>query len=242
MLWVLLFLSLAGDPLPTTATPVDEALALFAYYHQDLSKLDRARDILEAELERRPDVSTYLALSRVYFTWGDVRAKSQDEKLGAYDRGRQLAKRAIDLAPRNPDAHFLYGAHTGRWGQTKGIVRSLFLLPTVRQELKTIFDLDPDHALGHALAGNVYLELPLVAGGSLRKAEEHFRKAVEEAPRFTAFRLGLARVLVRRGRYVDARRELEAVIAEREPANVADWTVKDLPRARKLLDDIRDKN
>jgi tetratricopeptide (TPR) repeat protein len=229
-------------PALASAAPVDDALALFVNYHQDLSKLDRARDILETELQQNPrDVDALLALSRVYFTIGDVRARTDDDKLAAYDRGRQLGKRAVELAPKNADAHFLYGANTGRWGQTKGVIRSLFLLPTVKEELATIFALDPNHAQGHALAGNVYLELPFFAGGSVAKAEEHFRKAIATEPRYTALRIGLAKVLIRKKQYAEARRELESVLNEREPGSVADWTVKDVPRARKLLDEIKGK-
>lgn len=223
------------------ATPVDDALALFANYHQDLSALDRARDILETELQKNPQLETMLALARVYFTLGDVRAKTPEEKLAAYDRGRQIAKRAIELAPRSADAHFLYGANTGRWGQTKGVLRSLFLLPTVKDELNTIFEIDPNHAAGHALAGNVYLELPAIAGGSVAKAEAHFRKAIEVEPKYTALRVGLAKVFIRKGEYAAARRELESVVNESAPANIADWTTKDLPRAQKLLAEIKEK-
>jgi tetratricopeptide (TPR) repeat protein len=226
--------------LAAAATPVQEAQALFANYHRDLANLDRARDLLEAELEKDSQVSTMLLLSRVYFTLGDVRAATPEEKLLAYDRGREVAKRAVELAPRNPDAYFLYGANTGRWGQTKGVLRSLFLLPTVNDALRTIFELDPRHAQGHALAGNVALELPRIAGGSVEKAEEHFRKAFEVEPRYTAIRIGLARVLIRKGEYAEARKELEAVLAERAPGSIADWTIKDAPRARQLLDEIED--
>ncbi len=233
-----LLLALSG--LAWAGTPFDEALALYASYHRDLGNLDRARDLLEAELRKEPRFETMLALSRVYFTIGDIRARTREEKLAAYDRGRQVAKQAIELAPRSADAHFLYGANTARWGQTKGIFRSLFLLPGVKEEIRTILEIDPNHAAGHALAGNVYLELPAIAGGSVATAEAHFRKALAVAPRYTAIRVGLARVLIRKGQYAGAREQLEAVINERDPAIVADWTVKDLPRAKKLLAEIQD--
>lgn len=241
MIRIALALLLVLPRLAGAATPLDEALSLYANYHQDLSKLDRARDILEAELKKDPTLDVMLALSRVCFTIGDVRARTEERKLAAYDRGREVARRAIELAPRNADAHFLYGANTARWGQTKGMFRSLFLLPTVKQEIKTILGIDPHHAAGHALAGNVYLELPGIVGGSLDLAEEHFRKAIAVAPRYTALHVGLARVLIRKGRYAEARQELQGVVDERDPANIADWTVKDLPRARALLGQITDK-
>jgi len=54
-------------------------------------------------------------------------------------------------------------------------------------------------------------------------------------------RIDLARLYLVTGRYAEARGELQQVIAETAPTNVADWTVKDLPRARKLLESIKDK-
>ena len=170
-----------------------------------------------------------------------MRATTADDKLAAYERGRELGKRAVELAPRNPEAHVWYGINTGRWGQTKGIMRSLFLLPTVREAIDTTLALDPRNLRALALAGNVYLEVPRIAGGDRDKAEAQFRKALEIDPHFTNARVDLARVLIAGGRYADARRELQQVIDERQPNNVADWTVKDLPRARELLGSIKGK-
>jgi hypothetical protein len=49
----------------------------------------------------------------------------------------------------------------------------------------------------------------------------------------------LARVLIANSRDADPRREPQRVIDERTPSRVADWTVEDLPRARKRLESIR---
>jgi len=54
--------------------------------------------------------------------------------------------------------------------------------------------------------------------------------------RFTGLRVGLARTLIKRGRIPEARRELQAVLDEKAPSNPADWTLKDSPEARRLLD------
>src|SRR3989304_1971866 len=116
-------------------TPVEAARALVARYHEDRAVLDRARDVLEAALQRERQVETLVALSYVYFLQGDVRATTTEAKLAAYDRGRELGRRAIELAPKSHDAHLWYAINTGRWGQTKGVLRSLFLLPTVREEI-----------------------------------------------------------------------------------------------------------
>lgn len=223
-------------------SPMQEARALIVSYHEDLASLDRARDLMEKFLKTDPQVEGMILLSRIYYLWGDVRAQSDEEKLKAYERGREIGKRAVELAPRNPDAHLWYAVNTGRWGQTKGVFRSLFLLPTVREELDIVFALDPKNPGAHALAGNVDVEVPAFLGGGLDKAEEHFRKGLKIDPRFTGIRVDLARVLIKKGKYAEARKELRRVLEEKEPRNLADWTVKDVKRARELIEAIKDKS
>jgi tetratricopeptide (TPR) repeat protein len=222
-------------------TPVESARALVAKYHDNPANIDKARDLLEAALARDRQPDTMVMLSYVYFLVGDVRAQSADDKLAAYDKGREVGKRAVELAPRNPDAHAWYGINTGRWGQTKGIMRSLFLLPTVREEIDATLALDPRNLRALALQGNVFFEVPRIAGGDRDKAEASFRKALEIDPHFTNARVDLARVLIAAGRHADARAELQKVLDDKTPQNIADWTVKDAPRARQLLESIKGK-
>jgi hypothetical protein len=54
-------------------------------------------------------------------------------------------------------------------------------------------------------------------------------------------RVGLAKTLIKQGRVAEARKELEAVLAERAPHNLADWTLKDSVEARELLASIRSR-
>ncbi|MFQ5829438.1 MAG: tetratricopeptide repeat protein [Candidatus Methylomirabilia bacterium] len=232
---------LLAPALARAESPMERAQALISNYQKDLTRVDQARDILTESLKTDSRVEAMILLSRIHFIWGDVRAKSKEEKLDAYDRGRKLGERAVELAPKDPEAHFWYATNTGRWGQTKGVLRSLFLLPTVEEELETIFSLAPEHAGAHVLAGNVKYEVPRFFGGGVKKAEEHFSKALEIDPKFTAARVGLARVLIKKKKYENAREELQRVLDEKEPRNLAAWTVKHAPRARKLLESIKDK-
>src|SRR2546430_10181882 len=239
---VVVLVVLLTPPLAGAATPVETARALVARYHDDRTTLDRARDLLEDALRRESHVETMIMLSYVWFLWGDIRATTPEEKLAAYERGRELGKRAVELAPKSHDAHLWYAINTGRWGQTKGILRSLFLVPTVKEEIATLLDLNPKSLRAHILAGNVFLELPGFVGGDRAKAEEHFKKALEVDPHFTAARVDLARLYIAGGRHADARRELQRVINETAPTFVADCTVKDIPRAKELLASIKDKS
>jgi tetratricopeptide (TPR) repeat protein len=208
-------------------------------YHEDPSSLDRMRQALEQAVTTDPDVGTLVALARVSFIWGDIRARSDAEKLAAYDRGRQVAQRAVEVSPKSAPARFWHAANTARWGQTKGILRSLALLPTIQREIRLILDLDPTFTAAYALAGNVFYEVPGLLGGDLKKAEEMFRKGLQQDPRFTGMRVGLAKTLAKSGRVAEARRELVAVLEEKAPANPADWTLKDAREARALLDSLK---
>ncbi len=221
---------------------VGELRTVSTQYHQDPSRLDKIRDGLEAALRTDSHVENHVALAQVCFIWGDIRATTPEEKLEAYDRGRQAAKRATELEPKNAAAHFWFATTTARWGQTKGILRSLFLLPTVQSEIQTILELDPKFTAVYSLAGQVFYEVPGLLGGDLDKAEEMFRKGLGQDPRFTGMRVGLAKTLIKKGRIAEARRELEAVLSEKEPRNLADWTLKDTRDARTLLESIRGKS
>jgi tetratricopeptide (TPR) repeat protein len=226
----------AGSPL------VGELQAFSTRYHENPRKIDELKAALEKAAETEPDSDTLLALAQVCFMYGDVRATTEDAKLAAYDRGRQAAKRAIELAPKSAPAQFWYGTNTGRWGQTKGIMRSLFLLPTVKEAMQTALALDPGYAPAYALGGSIYYEVPGYAGGDLDRSEAMFRKGLELEPRDTNMRLGLARTLLKKGRTADARRELEAVLGEKAPSNPADWTIKDMPQAKTILAEIKGRS
>ena len=234
-------LFLLATSVTVAETPVEAARALVARYHEDQANIDRARALLDAALAKDRQVDTIIMLSYVQYLWGDLRAKNDDEKLAAYDRGRELGERAVELAPKNPEAHVWYGINTARYGQTRGVMRSLFLLPTVQREIDTILSLDPKNTRARSLAGNVDMALPRVAGGDMARAEDHFKKGLAIDPHFTVLRVDLARLYIATGRYAEARQELTRVLDERAPRIVADWTVRDVPRARGLLESIKDK-
>jgi tetratricopeptide (TPR) repeat protein len=242
LLFSLLFVSLLFTPSWAQSPLVAEVQTLATSYHDDPARLDQVREGLEQATKTDPHVDNLVALGRVSFIWGDIRASTRDQKLEAYERGRHAAKRAAELAPRNPEAHFWYAINTARWGQTKGIVRSLFLLPTVQEEIQIILDLDPKFTAVYALAGHVLYEVPGLLGGDLHKAEEMFRKGLEQDPQFTALRVGLGKTLLKLKRVAEAQRELQAVLDEKKPSNPADWTLRDTKEARELLGSINRKS
>lgn len=218
---------------------IAELRAIAGRYHERPSDLFRIRDGLEAALTRDEHIDNLTALAWVCFIIGDLPSSTKQGKLDAYDRGRRAAARAIELDPKSVGGHFWVATNTARWGQTNGVLRSLFLLPTVERHLQAVLDLDPAFTPAYSLAGNIYAEVPGLLGGDLNRAEAMFRKGLQQNAKFTGMRVGLAKTLIKQKRVAEARRELEAVLTERAPWNLADWTVKDAPEARHILDSIQ---
>jgi tetratricopeptide (TPR) repeat protein len=227
---------------PALAGPAAEAWTLLTNFHEDRARLDRARDLLQAEVERTPTLEALVLLSWAHLAWADHRAQTTDAKLASYERGRDVAKRAIELAPRNPDAHLWYAANLGRWAITRGKLRAAFLVSTLKDEIDTILQLDPNHVPGLSLAGSFYFEAPGMFGGDVARAEGYLRRALGLDPHFTRARLELARCLIYQGRHAEARAELQRVVDEPRPSYPADWVVRHRPVAQRLLAEIRAKS
>jgi tetratricopeptide (TPR) repeat protein len=235
-------LALLAGAAPATTTPRPSALEaarpLLAGYHEDLGRLERARDLLEAAAEREPTADVLTVLAQTWFLLGEFHARTDRERLAAYDRGREAGRRAVALAPRSERAHVWYALNTARWAGTRGIVRAAAVLPALREQAATILELNPASVEGHTLAGGLAAELPGFLGGDRARAEMHFRAALGADPRRTGARVELARLYIATRRYAEARRELERVLSETAPSDLPYWTLADAPRARALLASI----
>jgi tetratricopeptide (TPR) repeat protein len=219
-------------------SPLEAARPLFARYHEDLGDLERARDLLQAAAEREGTAEVLSGLARAWFLLGEFRARTDRDRLAAYDRGREAGRRAVAVAPRSEEAHVWYALNSARWAGTRGIMRAVSVIPTLREEAATILSLNPASVEGHTLAGGLAAELPARLGGDHVRAETHFRQALQVDPRRTGPRIELARLYIATRRYADAQRELERVLGETAPSDLPYWTLSDRPRARALLASI----
>jgi tetratricopeptide (TPR) repeat protein len=243
LLTVLLLLGGLGPAAAQPATPAETARAMLRQYQEDPARIDRARDLLEAHLARggAADLPTLLALARAWFLFGEERAKTEDDKIAAYARARDHAKRATEIAPKDADAHLWYAITLGTWSQAKGLLRSALALRDLRKEVDTVLRLDPNNIEAHIMAGSIARELPVLLGGDAKEAEEHFKTAQRLDPRLTGVRIELAQLYINMGRYPEARQQLQSVLAERAPTDRPRWTLKEVPRTRQMLESIRDK-
>jgi tetratricopeptide (TPR) repeat protein len=221
-----------------TKAKLDEAKRIYFDYYKDSMNLDRSIQILENDPE---NIDALIFLSRVWLTYGYAKAPNDREKLRVFKNGINAAKKAIEIAPDNPDAHFFYVANLGSWGEARGVLKSLFLLPEIKRELNLILELDPNHVYGLAMTGLLYSTLPSFMGGDLHISEIYLRKAIALAPHLTTLKIHLAKTLIKQQRFAEAKKILEGVIEEKTPTVYADWKLNK-EMAEEMMTDIKKKN
>src|SRR5688572_27390834 len=90
-----------GPASAVAQSAVETTRPLFGGYHLDLRDLERAREVLETAAERDPTVEVLSALARAWFLLGEFRARTERERLAAYERGREVGRRAVAVDPRS---------------------------------------------------------------------------------------------------------------------------------------------
>ncbi len=212
---------------PASASAADPGLLprmerLSTHYHEDPARLDAGRAELEAAVAAQPSAALLVMLAQISYVWGDIRGSTSDAKLQAYERGRQVADLALERDPRSADARFWRAANLGRWLE-RNRLQAATRIGSLRDEL-----------------GNYYYRAPW-PWGSLDEATRMFRQGLARDPRATGMRVGLARTLIDKSMPNEARAELQRVLDETAPTNLAEWTLRDAPSARKLLESLPSK-
>jgi tetratricopeptide (TPR) repeat protein len=100
--------------------------------------------------------------------------------LSLYDRGSAFAEEAIALEP-SADAYYWRSSNVGRWGETKGVLNSLFKAGPMKDDLLKVIEYDPDYADAWYVLGRLHLLLPgwPLSFGNIPFAVSFARRAVE---------------------------------------------------------------
>jgi tetratricopeptide (TPR) repeat protein len=233
----ILLLAVAGAALasPVVDSTCDRAAWLFFNRHLAPGNLDSAYRMLQRLREQEPENERCLYLwSRIHIQKGDM-AEDKGAKLGFYARAQAVAETLKTLNDRNPYGHMWWGVAQGRIGQTRGVMNSLFMVPSLKRAFNRTLELDPRHTTAYDAYGVLYYELPGIVGGSLARSEEYLLKGIELDPDYTVIRLDLASVYIRQKRWAEARVQLETLIATTDPTFPADFVLDDRPEAMRLL-------
>ena len=97
---LMMLAALAALPAVAAENAVAAARALLSAWHEDPARIDRARTVLETSVAAKPTPEGLTELSRVWFLTGDFRARSEAERVTAYERGMEAGRRATAAAPK----------------------------------------------------------------------------------------------------------------------------------------------
>ena len=219
----------------------DRAEWLLFNRHEGIGRLDSAKTLLARGRRLEPAHERCLYLwSRIHIQLGDD-AKDKDRKLALYARAQATADTLRVRNDQNPLGHMWWGVAQGRIGQTKGVLNSLFMVPSLKAAFHRVLELDPGHSTAYDALGVLYYELPGFVGGDLGKSEQYLRRGLELDPDYTVIRLDLARVLIKQKRRTEAQAELSRLITTVSPKYPADFELDDKPEARVLLAQVKNR-
>jgi tetratricopeptide (TPR) repeat protein len=161
-------------------------------------------------------------------------AADKDQRLALYERGLNLANRAVALDDENADAHFAVFGNKGRLLLLEGVGANPVSLLQVNHDLERALELNPNHADALTAKGGLYRQLPWVLGGSLTVAEDCLTKAINIDPDAVSARIELAVTYKEMGQPERSLPLLEkaAAIAERQGKQ------RQLREARELLQEL----
>jgi len=220
---------------------IDRAVELYETRHLNEANLQESASILEGVVESQSEnVRALYEMSKVCFLLGDE-AEEKGAKLDMFYKGRDYGEQAIELDEKSADAHFWYMVNVGRVGQTKGVLNSLVLVPTVKEEIQTVLELDPEHTGALDAQAMLYYELPGLLGGNLNKSVESLDKAIALDSNYTLLYVDMGKVYIKKKDYEKARSYLERALEIDNPTYEADHVLDDKPEAIELLEEIQDK-
>lgn len=173
--------------------------------------------------------------------YAGFKATSDKEKEEWYGKAEAAAKKAIELDPDYPEGYFELARAQGRLAQFRGILASLGLASSVRDNLNKTLELKPDHDAAMVALALWNLELAQkgvgwMYGASTKNVVPLFEKAISINPNAIAHHLEYGNALIRLNKPEKARLELQKAL-ELPAKTYADRMNQQ--KARELLEEIK---
>jgi len=149
--------------------------------------------------------------------YAGFKAATDKEKEDWYDKAEAAAKKAVELDPNYPEGYFEMARAQGRLAQFRGILASLGLASSVRDNLNKALELKPDHDAAMVALAIWNLELAQkgvgwMYGASVNNVLPLFEKAIAISPTEIAHRLEYGNALIRLKRPAEAKVQLQKAL------------------------------
>jgi tetratricopeptide (TPR) repeat protein len=233
------------------------ALALASLIHSTAATQAGATlgaDELYRHREKLPNASQaaslWAARSKVDFeaAWKLARAcywiathESQQNRRSTIERGVAAGANAVRLNGNRPEGHYWLAANMGRLAESFGPLQAMKYRGRIKDELERVLAVDASWQGGSAddALGQWYATVPRLFGGSLQKAEQHLRDALQHDPNNMSALSFLGELLMNQGRTGEARVYLQRVA---DAAGDDEWAPEDREfkqKAGELLQKIK---
>lgn len=216
--------------------------SLYQESYKDAVLFDEAEKILDSLMINSKILMDEILWrkSHLCFERGAALEKNTEKKKW-YEKGEKLAKLAIEKNPVNPEAHFWFAVNKGAVGKINGVLNSLFMVDDLKKEAGKVIELDPGHAGGHMILGEVYKSLPGLFGGDKKKAIEEFETAIKKDSLFTAVYVSLAKTYRDIGEVEKAKKLLNKLLSFETSRDRRRLFLYQKEDAKKLLKEIEEE-
>jgi tetratricopeptide (TPR) repeat protein len=175
-----------------------------------------------------------------FYTGDGVAAK---ERVRYYERGIEVANRAIAQNPNAVEGHFWLAANQGGICREKGGLTAFSMVKKVRAELEIVLRLNDAYEDGsvYTALGQIDRQLPGLFGGNIKRSIARLEQGLKIAPGNLELKHALAESYVEANRKADARRQLEELLQLPIPSTRANENLRAQTNARPLLAKLNKK-
>jgi tetratricopeptide (TPR) repeat protein len=211
-----------GSAFPLFSQSAEELIAQGDELYYEMKDMATAKEALAKYMEalnvlikqnEENKYDAYWRIARMHYFIGAHTEKKKDQKT-IFSQGIYYATKAVDTEPEKPDGHYWLGVNNGKYGEARGVLKSLSLVKPIKQDMNKVIELDRSYEDGGAdrVLGRVFFKVPGIAGGSKEKSLEHLLKSKELGPEDALTRVYLAETLLKHDKADEAREELEYVL------------------------------
>ena len=217
----------------TVAAAGEDPDALYRH-REDLANASRAAQIWSTTAADDYEAAWKLARA-AYWIGGHA---PEGERRAALERGITAGEAAVRLGPDRPEGHYWLAADMGELAESFGLTQGLKYRSRIKSELERVLAIAPawEQASAVTALGRWYSRVPRLFGGSRSKADEHFRRTLQQFPTSITALLFLAESLIEQHKTAEARQLLQQVIdAPIEP----EWAPEDRDFKRQAAEHLR---
>lgn len=180
---------------------------------QDLTNVQKAIAQLRQRVGENPaDYEAWWRISK--FNCYLARHASGPDKTRLLESAIDAGRKAVAIAPSRPEGHFWLGADLGLMAESRGFLKALSLVDSIRKEFETVIRLDPgyEQAAGLRTLARLDYRAPFFKGGDKRRSMELLQEALKQFPNNSLTMLYLADSYLALGRREQARQQLENIL------------------------------